>query len=146
MDVGGKQPLLKKPLANDGRLLDGSEPTVLRVLGPARSTYHYYHPEYRASTLYCADRFAGKSNAWLFAYPWVAYCAPYLGGMSQDKCGQCMRMTNNRTGKRIIVRIADMCGHGAIDADQQSAFMPLDSDGQGYLDGQLSVMLELVAC
>ena len=34
----------------------------------------------------------------------------------------------------------------AIDSDQQSAFIPLDTDGQGYLDGQLSVTLELVAC
>lgn len=34
----------------------------------------------------------------------------------------------------------------AIDADQQTAFNPLDSDGQGYLDGQLQVTVELVQC
>ena len=34
------------------------------------------------STLYCADAFEGKPRDWVLAYPWVAYCAPYLGGMS----------------------------------------------------------------
>jgi hypothetical protein len=33
-----------------------------------------------------------------------------------------------------------------IDADWLSAFKGLDTDGQGYLDGQLSVGLELVQC
>ncbi|EFN57221.1 hypothetical protein CHLNCDRAFT_21703, partial [Chlorella variabilis] len=98
------------------------------------------------STLYCADRFAGKTRAWVMSYPWVAYCAPYLSGMTQDKCGKLLRMTNNRTGARTVVRMVDMCGHSAIDADQQSAFIPLDTDRQGYFDGDLSVTLELVAC
>ena len=136
------------------------------------------------------------------SYPWVAYCAPYLSGMTQDKCGKLLRMTNNRTGARTVVRMVDMCGHSgergggelarrsreqqqhqrarppswclpasspspcprckrmagphapppapppsaAIDADQQSAFIPLDTDRQGYFDGDLSVTLELVAC
>lgn len=42
----------------------------------------------------------------------VAYCAPYMGGMSQANCGKCLRMTNNRTGTKVVVRIVDMCGHG----------------------------------
>ena len=46
------------------------------------------------------------------AHPQVAYCAPYLGGMSQANCGKCLRMTNGRTGSQVIVRIVDMCGHG----------------------------------
>ena len=188
-----------------------------QVLGASKSTYHYYHPEYRVrwaqqqtlgaqqqrgggnerrlvssallptlpaaqfhtlaaapgcSTTYCADAFAGKSRDWLMAYPWVsapaglvaakvflttlrprlqavltrwlcppclaptgtaisstvfpynncvalplpllqvAYCAPYMGGMSQANCGKCLRMTNSRTASQVIVRIVDMCGHG----------------------------------
>jgi hypothetical protein len=47
----------------------------------------------------------------MLAYPWVAYCANYMGGMSQRLCGSCLRLTNRRTGKRGIVRIVDMCGH-----------------------------------
>lgn len=46
------------------------------------------------------------------AHPQVAYCAPYMGGMSQANCGKCLRMTNGRTGSHVIVRIVDMCGHG----------------------------------
>lgn len=45
------------------------------------------------STLYCADAFAAKSSAWLMAYPWIAYCAPFpktpaWDGMSPSKCGK----------------------------------------------------------
>ncbi|KAI7835498.1 hypothetical protein COHA_010604 [Chlorella ohadii] len=127
-------------------MADGSEPRVLQVLGASKSTYHYYHPEYRVSTTYCADAFAGKSREWLMAYPWVAYCAPYMGGMSQANCGKCLRMTNSRTASQVIVRIVDMCGHGAIDADYQSAFIPLDTDKGGYAAGHLIVKLEEVAC
>jgi hypothetical protein len=35
------------PLINSGRCSNGSEPRVLQYLGTARSTYHFYHPEYR---------------------------------------------------------------------------------------------------
>lgn len=63
-------------------------------------------------TTYCADEVAGKSRDWKLAYPWVAYCAPYMGGMADAHCGKCMRMTNNRTGAKVIVRIMDQCGHG----------------------------------
>lgn len=45
------------------------------------------------------------------SYPWVAYCADFMGGMSQANCGRCLRLTNDRTGKQGIVRIVDMCGH-----------------------------------
>lgn len=139
------------PLTNDGRYANGSEPTVIMTLGTSRSTYHYYHPEYRVSTLYCADAFAGKSSAWLMAYPWIAYCAPFprtpaWDDMSPSKCGKCLRLTNNRTGARSIVRVVDMCGHSAIDSDYKTAFIPLDTDGQGYLDGQIYVTVEVVVC
>ncbi|PRW57802.1 pathogenesis-related PR-4-like [Chlorella sorokiniana] len=97
-------------------------------------------------TTYCADAFAGKSRDWLMAYPWVAYCAPYLGGMSQANCGKCLRMTSTRTGSQVIVRIVDMCGHGMIDSDRLSAFVPLDTDKGGYAAGHLDIKLELVAC
>lgn len=43
----------------------------------------------------------------------VAYCAPFMGGMSQANCGKCMRMTSTSTGSQVIVRIVDMCGHGS---------------------------------
>lgn len=35
------------PRINDGRCVNGSEPRVVQLLGNARSTYHFYHPEYR---------------------------------------------------------------------------------------------------
>jgi hypothetical protein len=44
--------------------------------------------------------------------PRIAYCAPYLGGMGQDRCGQLLRVTNNSGGRQVIVRIVDMCGNG----------------------------------
>lgn len=33
-----------------------------------------------------------------------------------------------------------------IDADQQTAFIPLDVDQKGYADGNMQVNLEEVAC
>ena len=35
-----------------------------------------------------------------------------MGGMSQALCGQCLRLTNQRTQAQLVVRIVDMCGHG----------------------------------
>lgn len=34
----------------------------------------------------------------------------------------------------------------AIDSDYKTAFIPLDTDGQGYLDGQIYVTVEVVVC
>jgi hypothetical protein len=63
------------------------------------------------STVYCADSFAGKARSWELEFPWVAYCAPFLGGMTQDKCGKLLRITNASGGMRLIVRVVDSCGN-----------------------------------
>jgi hypothetical protein len=34
-----------------------------------------------------------------------------MGGMSQELCGKCLRLTNLRTNAKEVVRIVDMCGH-----------------------------------
>ncbi|GAB4815471.1 hypothetical protein N2152v2_002517 [Parachlorella kessleri] len=115
-------------------------------LGNSIATYHYYGlAGYQVSTLYCADAFAGKSQAWLMQYPWTAYCMP-VKPMSQAMCGQCLRLTNLRTGAKEVVRIVDECGHNALDLDWTAAFKPLDTDGQGYLDGHMNLAVEQVAC
>ena len=45
----------------------------------------------------------------------MAYCAH--GGMSQDKCGRCARVTNLRTGASVVMLVVDMCGTGGVDMD-----------------------------
>ncbi len=55
---------------------------------------------------------AGKTAEWLKQYPWTAYCLPFMGGMRQALCGQCLRLTNQRTKAQLTARIVDMCGHG----------------------------------
>eukprot|EP00887_Chlorella_sp_A99_P003492 scaffold7.g3492.t1 len=131
------------PVTNNGTLPPGANATLL---GTSRTTYHYYSPGYQPSTTYCADRMADKDEAWLRAYPWVAYCnSAFLGGMSEANCGRCLRLTNLLTGAAQIVRIVDECGHNAIDSDWETAFKPIDTDRRGYLDGSLPVRLELVA-
>ena len=35
-----------------------------------------------------------------------------LGPMKGTLCGQCLRVTNKRTGHAEVVRIVDMCGNG----------------------------------
>ncbi|KAL4856088.1 Pathogenesis-related protein PR-4B [Chlorella vulgaris] len=135
-----------QPRGNDGKCLNGKEATLVQYLGSVRSTYHFYHPDYNVSTVYCADSFADKARAWELEFPWVAYCAPFLGGMTQDKCGKLLRMTNASGGMRLIVRVVDSCGNNGMDLDQQSAFNPLDTDGSGYLQGYMNLTLELVEC
>ncbi|GAB4813917.1 hypothetical protein N2152v2_000963 [Parachlorella kessleri] len=122
-------------------------------LGTARATYHYYGPSsgakpYDVSTLFCADAFAGKPASWLSQYPWTAYCmdTSALGPMKGTLCGQCLRVTNKRTGHAEVVRIVDMCGNGALDLDYDITFKSLDTDGQGYNDGHMMVDVETTAC
>lgn len=78
-------------------------------------------------------------------YQWVGARLAGAGGQAQQwrGGGSCARGTEH-TPILQIVRIVDECGNGAIDSDWATAFKPLDTDGQGYFNGQMTVKVELV--
>ncbi|KAL9320379.1 hypothetical protein ACSQ67_012218 [Phaseolus vulgaris] len=114
-----------------------------------RATYHLYQPEQHnwdllAVSAYCSTWDAGKSLAWRSKYPWTAFCGP-SGPRGQESCGKCLRVTNTRTNAQITVRIVDQCSNGGLDLDI-SPFQKIDTDGNGYAQGHLTVNYDFVNC
>uniref|UniRef100_A0ACD5VEQ8 Uncharacterized protein n=1 Tax=Avena sativa TaxID=4498 RepID=A0ACD5VEQ8_AVESA len=115
-----------------------------------RATYHYYNPKsinwdlYSASA-YCSTWDGGRSYAWRSKYGWTAFCGP-AGPRGQASCGKCLRVTNSGTGAQITVRIVDQCSNGGLDLDYDTVFSKIDTDGQGYQRGHLTVSYQFVNC
>ena len=57
-----------------------------------------------------------------------------------------MQVTNTDTGDKETVRIVDECGSGGLELDLETAFRPIDSNGNGFKQGHLVVDYEFVDC
>ncbi|WP_375617411.1 hypothetical protein [Bartonella sp. AC330YNZD] len=115
-----------------------------------RATYNFYNPQQNnwdlnAVSAYCATWDASKPLSWRMKYGWTAFCGP-AGPTGQAACGQCLLVTNTATGASITVRIVDQCSNGSLDLDYDTAFKPIDTNGQGYQMGHLNVDYQFVAC
>ena len=129
----------------------GANPELGAVKRNVKATYHFYSPGYATATLACADKFWATPNysKMLLQYPWTAYCLKDPA-FSQSTCGKCFRVTNRRTGANIIVRAVDR--GGCSDADgtgldlDPCAFNAIDTDKQGYRDGNMRVDVQEVQC
>ncbi|KAJ4969531.1 hypothetical protein NE237_016232 [Protea cynaroides] len=114
-----------------------------------RATYHFYNAsqngyDLNAVSAYCATWDADQSLAWRSQYEWTAFCGP-SGPTGEAACGKCLSVTNTGTGAQLTVRIVDQCSNGGLDLDW-SAFEKLDTDGNGYNQGHLTVNYEFVSC
>ncbi|KAK9041996.1 hypothetical protein V6N11_017079 [Hibiscus sabdariffa] len=94
----------------------------------------------------CAGLDGGKPLEWCQRYGWSGYCGNVVGSELKDICGKCLKVTNTGTKDEVIVRIVDRCGSGALELDMDTAFRPIDSDGQGYAAGFLTVDYQVVQC
>lgn len=56
-----------------------------------------------------------------------------------------MQLTNTATNAKVKVRIVDQCSNGGLDLDVEM-FQKLDTDGQGYASGHLTVKYQFVKC
>ncbi|XVF42195.1 hypothetical protein PTKIN_Ptkin01aG0340500 [Pterospermum kingtungense] len=101
--------------------------------------------DYNAAHVSCAAVDGDKPLAWRSQYGWTGYCGS-VGPQGEEACGLCLSVTNTDTKAEEIVRIVDECGSGGLELDLQTAFNPIDTDGQGYLQGHLIVDYELVDC
>ncbi|CAL4980338.1 unnamed protein product [Urochloa decumbens] len=115
-----------------------------------RATYNFYRPQninwdLNAASVFCATWDASKSFEWRSKYGWTAFCGP-AGPRGQASCGKCLLVTNQRTGASTTVRIVDQCSNGGLDLDYDTAFRPIDTDGQGLNDGHLTVSYQFVDC
>ncbi|XVF42200.1 hypothetical protein PTKIN_Ptkin01aG0341100 [Pterospermum kingtungense] len=115
-----------------------------------RATYHYYNPEQNnwdltAVSAFCSTWYADKPLEWRSKYGWTAFCGP-VGPQGEEACGKCLKVTNTGTGDKETVRIVDACGSGALELDYETAFEPIDTDGEGFRQGHLVVDYEFVDC
>ncbi|GAB4855367.1 Pro-hevein [Ancistrocladus abbreviatus] len=114
-----------------------------------RATYHLYNPQNNGWNLYAVSAFCStwdgdKPYSWRSKYGWTAFCGP-VGPRGKDACGKCLRVTNTATGANTIVRIVDQCSNGGLDLDV-NVFKQLDTNGQGYAQGHLTVRYQFVNC
>ncbi|KAK2402859.1 pathogenesis-related protein PR-4 [Trifolium repens] len=114
-----------------------------------RATYHLYNPQdinydYYTASVYCATWDGDKPLSWRSKYGWTAFCGPE-GPTGQASCGLCLSVTNTATGAQTIVRIVDQCSNGGLDLDV-NVFNQIDTDGQGYQNGHLTVNYSFVSC
>lgn len=83
----------------------------------------------------------------LAAVPCTQVYTTWLIEGTRSKCNHdnptCPHHTNSSSPLRTQ---APQSPAAAIDADYQSAFIPLDTDKAGYAAGSMTVGLELVAC
>ncbi|GMH10497.1 hypothetical protein Nepgr_012338 [Nepenthes gracilis] len=114
-----------------------------------RATYHLYNPQDHGWSLYavsayCSTWDGNKPLAWRSKYGWTAFCGP-VGPHGQAACGKCLKVTNVATGAETTVRIVDQCSNGGLDLDV-NVFKKLDTNGQGYAQGHLTVDYQFVDC
>ena len=117
-----------------------------------RATYHYYRPAQNnwdlgapAVSAYCATWDASKPLSWRSKYGWTAFCGP-AGAHGHAACGRCIRVTNTATGAQITARVVDQCANGGLDLDWDTVFSKIDTNGQGYQAGHLTVNYKFVDC
>ncbi|XP_022742085.1 wheatwin-1-like [Durio zibethinus] len=101
--------------------------------------------DYNAAHVFCAAVDGDKPLEWRSKYGWTGYCAS-VGPQGEEACGLCLSVTNTETGDKETVRIVDACGSGGLVLDLETAFRPIDSNGNGYAQGHLVVDLEFVDC
>ncbi|GAB4855366.1 Pro-hevein [Ancistrocladus abbreviatus] len=128
--------------SSDGGSTVGQSATV-------RATYHLYNPQDHGWSLYAVSAFCStwdgnKPYSWRSKYGWTAFCGP-AGPHGRDACGKCLRVTNTATGANMIVRIIDQCSNGGLDLDV-NVFKKLDTNGQGYAQGHLTIRYQFVDC
>ncbi|KAJ3692749.1 hypothetical protein LUZ60_011844 [Juncus effusus] len=114
-----------------------------------RATYHEYNAKQNnwnlmAVSAYCSTWDANKPLEWRSKYEWTAFCGP-AGPHGQAACGKCLQVTNQATGATQEARIVDQCANGGLDLDH-SLFNKLDTNGQGYQQGHLTVKYKFVDC
>ncbi|XVF42202.1 hypothetical protein PTKIN_Ptkin01aG0341300 [Pterospermum kingtungense] len=112
--------------------------------------YTYYNVtennwDFNASHASCAAKLADKDLEWRSKYGWTGYCGS-LDPPGGEPCGLCLSVTNTGTGDKETVRIVDACGSGALELDYETAFKPIDTDGEGFRQGHLVVDYEFVDC
>uniref|UniRef100_A0A0E0MGR8 Barwin domain-containing protein n=1 Tax=Oryza punctata TaxID=4537 RepID=A0A0E0MGR8_ORYPU len=115
-----------------------------------RATYHFYRPaangwDLTATGAFCSTWDAGKPFDWRSKYGWTAFCGP-VGPTGRDSCGKCLLVTNRATGAQITARIVDKCANGGLDLDWDTVFSKIDTDGQGFQRGHLTVDYSFVNC
>ncbi|XVF06324.1 hypothetical protein REPUB_Repub06bG0037600 [Reevesia pubescens] len=93
----------------------------------------------------CADVDGSKPLEWRSKYGWTGFCGK-VGPQGKDACGKCLKVINTETKAEEIVRIVDACSTGPLEMDLESAFKPIDTDGNGYRLGHLIVDYEFVEC
>ncbi|KAK3418371.1 hypothetical protein EUGRSUZ_H04328, partial [Eucalyptus grandis] len=125
-----------------GALVSVVASAIARSVSHVWTTYNYYNPEQigwdlNAASAYCATWDANKPLAWCNKYGWTALSG-LAGPCGQASCGQCLRVTNTRTGAQATVRIIDQCSNGGLDLDA-GVFQKLDTDGSGNAQGHLIV-------
>jgi hypothetical protein len=125
---------------------------VAQQANNVRATYHYYRPAQNnwdlgapAVSAYCSTWDASKPLSWRSQYGWTAFCGP-AGAHGQAACGRCLRVTNTATGAQITARVVDQCANGGLDLDWDTVFSKIDTDGQGYQKGHLTVNYQFVGC
>ncbi|XVE89886.1 hypothetical protein DITRI_Ditri20bG0031300 [Diplodiscus trichospermus] len=86
--------------------------------------------DYNAAHVFCASVDGDKPSEWRSRYGWTGYCGK-VGSQGKEACGKCLSVTNTDTGDKETVRIVDECGSGDLELDLETAFKPIDTDGQG---------------
>ncbi|XP_021282516.1 uncharacterized protein LOC110415249 [Herrania umbratica] len=94
---------------------------------------------------FCAAVDGSKPLEWRSKYGWTGFCGP-VGPTGVDACGKCLKVTNTETKDEEIVRIVDTCGTGGLELDLETAFKPIDSNGNGIRQGHLIVDYKIVDC
>lgn len=109
--------------------------------GGKRATYHYYDedamPTPEVGGVYCTDALKSKwSSLKKKRGQWLAYCA---GG--SPPCGKTVTITNTATGAKAKGIVVDQCGFDGVDL-AKPLFDKLDTDGQGYARGHMTVSVK----
>ncbi|KAK3024580.1 hypothetical protein RJ639_044322 [Escallonia herrerae] len=113
------------------------------------ATYNPYNPELHgwdlnADSVFCSTWDADMPLEWRQKYGWTAFCGP-VGPTGEDSCGRCLSVSNADTGAQTIARIVDQCSNGGLDLDV-AVFQQLDTDGNGFAQGHLTVDYQFVDC
>ncbi|EOY11059.1 Pathogenesis-related protein P2 [Theobroma cacao] len=94
---------------------------------------------------FCAAVDGDKPLEWRSKYGWTAFCGP-VGPTGVDACGKCLKITNTETKDEETVRIVDTCGIDGLVLDLETAFKPIDTNGNGINRGHLILDYKVVDC
>uniref|UniRef100_A0A0E0J3S7 Barwin domain-containing protein n=1 Tax=Oryza nivara TaxID=4536 RepID=A0A0E0J3S7_ORYNI len=88
-----------------------------------RATYHFYRP---------------AANGWDLTAT-GAFCSTWDAGKPFD-------WRSKATGAQTTARIVDKCTNGGLDLDWDTVFSKIDTDGQGFQRGHLTIDYSFVNC